>query len=97
MFGLITRLTAKPGQREALLELLADGLASRPGCLSYVVAAERGSDDAFWVTEVWTDEAAHKDSLAPPAIKALTTRAWAMVATVGDSVLTSPMPGPGVR
>ena len=34
-----------------------------PGCLSYIVAEDPNDPDALWVTEVWTDEAAHRASL----------------------------------
>lgn len=93
MYGLITRLTAKPGQREALAQLLVGGLSHRPGCLSYVVSLEPASHDGLWVTEVWTDQATHKASLAAPEIKAFTTRGWPMVATMGESVVTEPVGG----
>ena len=39
MFGLIGKMTAVAGQRDALAEILLEGTASMPGCLSYIVAA----------------------------------------------------------
>lgn len=95
MYGLITRVTAKPGQREALAELLIGGLSHRPGCLSYVVAEDPQSSADLWVTEVWTNETAHKASLVAPEIKAFTVRGWAMVAGMQDSVITRPLGGLG--
>lgn len=93
MYGLITRLTAKTGQREALAQLMVGGLSHRPGCLSYVVSLDPASQNGIWVTEVWTDEAAHKVSLAAPEIKAFTTRGWSMVATMEESIVTEPIGG----
>ena len=40
MYGLISKLRAIPGQRDALNKILLDGAAGMPGCLSYVVATE---------------------------------------------------------
>lgn len=93
MYGLITRVTAKPGQREALAELLIGGLSHRPGCLSYVVAEDQQSSADLWV---WIDEAAHKASLVAPEIKAFTVRGWPMVAGMQDSVITRPLGGLGL-
>ena len=96
MYGLITRVSAKPGQREALAQLLIGGLSHRPGCLSYVVAEDAQSSADLWVTEVWVDEAAHKTSLTAPEIKAFTVRGWPMVAGMQDSVITRPLGGLGL-
>ena len=39
MYGLISKITAVAGQRDALAGILIDGTVSMPGCLSHVVAA----------------------------------------------------------
>lgn len=38
MYGLIGRMPAQAGKRCALTEVLVEGVAGMPGCLSYVVA-----------------------------------------------------------
>ena len=60
MYGLIGKMTAKPGQRDALVAAILGGSGDMPGCRSYVVAEDAGDPDAIWVTEVWDDEAAHR-------------------------------------
>ena len=95
VYGLITRLTAQSGQREALAQLLAGGLGHRAGCLSYIVALDTVSADHLWVTEVWVDEAAHRDSLVDPMVKAFGVRIWPMVARMDDPVVTEPLSGSG--
>jgi quinol monooxygenase YgiN len=42
--GLIGKITAVAGRRDALASVLIDGTASMPGCLSYVVAADVAND-----------------------------------------------------
>lgn len=96
MYGLITRLRAKPGQREALSQLLDGGLSHRPGCLSYIVALEALSRDGVWVTEVWMDEPAYRASLTDLTLKVFTTRAWPMIAGMDDPIITSPIGGLGL-
>src|SRR5690606_40208168 len=39
MFGLIGKMTAVAGQRDALAAILMEGTGSMPGCLSYIIAA----------------------------------------------------------
>ncbi len=53
MYGLIGKMKAKPGMREALIAILLDGVDRMPGCLSYVVGRDPSDLDAVWVTEVW--------------------------------------------
>jgi quinol monooxygenase YgiN len=51
MYGLIGKIRALPGQRDALISILINGVAGMPGCLSYVVAQDQTDQDALWVTE----------------------------------------------
>jgi quinol monooxygenase YgiN len=39
MYGLIGKMTAVPGQRDALAAILLEGTDAMPGCLSYVVVS----------------------------------------------------------
>src|SRR5688572_6255583 len=38
MYGLISKVNAVPGQRDALVAILLEGTQAMPGCLSYVIA-----------------------------------------------------------
>ena len=46
MYGLIGKMTAQPGARDELIEILLDGVGGMPGCLSYVVARDPEDADA---------------------------------------------------
>jgi hypothetical protein len=46
VYGLIGKMTAVPGQRDALASLLVDSTQSMPGCLSYVIATDPADADA---------------------------------------------------
>lgn len=52
MYGLIGKMKAKPGQRDALIAILLDGFNAMPGCLSYIVASDPADADAIWSIEV---------------------------------------------
>src|ERR1041384_1844734 len=66
MYGLIGKMRAVAGQRDALIAILLEGTGSMPGCLSYIVATDPADADAIWITEVWDSEASHKASLSLP-------------------------------
>ena len=70
MYGLIGKMTARTGKRDALASMLLDATESMPGCLSYVIATDPADPDALWITEVWDSAASHKASLGLPAVQA---------------------------
>ena len=96
MYGLIGKMTAKPGQRDALIAaILGDGY-SMPGCLSYVVAKDAEDPDGIWITEVWDSEASHAASLALPQVKAAIAKARPLFAGMDKGVTTEPVGGIGL-
>ena len=96
MYGLIGKMTAIEGQRDALTAILLEGLGRMPGCLSYIVAHDPADADAIWVTEVWTDEAAHRASLQVPEVREAIRRGMPLIATFGDAQVTTPVGGVGL-
>ena len=52
MYGLVGKMWAVPGQRDALIAILLEGVEDMPGCLSYVVASDPGDADAIWIAEI---------------------------------------------
>ena len=96
MFGLIGKLRAVPGQREALAAILIEGTSSMPGCFSYVVSADAADPDALWVTEVWDSSASHKASLSLPAVQQAIARGRSLIAGFGERFETVPIGGFGL-
>lgn len=96
MYGLIGKMRATPGQRDALLAILLEGTDAMPGCLSYVIAQDPADADAIWITEVWTDAAHHKASLALPAVQQAIARARPLIAGFDRHVETVPVGGHGL-
>lgn len=68
MYGLIGKMSAKPGQRDAVIALVLDGVDAMPGCLSYVVAKDAEDPNGIWITEVWDSAESHAASLKLPAV-----------------------------
>lgn len=96
MYGLIGKMTALPGQRDALTAILLESLGTMPGCLSYIVAHDPADETAIWVTEVWTDEASHRASLQIPEVKEAIRRGMPLIATFDDVKVTAPVGGAGL-
>jgi quinol monooxygenase YgiN len=96
MYGLIGKMTAVPGQREALIAIMLAGGEAMPGCLSYVVALDPAEADAIWITEVWDSEESHRASLMLPAVQRAIAAGRPLIADIGDSVATIPVGGLGL-
>jgi len=96
MFGLIGKMRAKPGQREALIDILLASTGQMPGCLSYVIAKAEDDQDAIWITEVWDSEESHKASLSLPQVRAAIAEAKPLIAGFDSHVRTVPVGGAGL-
>lgn len=96
MYGLIGKMLATPGQREALLALLNQTEGGMPGCLSYIVARDPSADDALWITEVWDSKESHAASLSLPQVQAMIARARPIIAGFGERFETEPVGGIGL-
>lgn len=96
MYGLIGKLNAVPGQRDALAAILVEGTQAMPGCLSYIVASDPSDDKALWITEVWDSQESHKASLSLPAVQAAIAKGRPMIAGFGTRVETVPIGGYGL-
>jgi quinol monooxygenase YgiN len=96
MYGLIGKITAAAGQRDALAAILLDGTSTMPGCLSYVIARDPADDDALWITEVWDSQASHTASLSLPAVQAAIAKGRPMIAGFSNRVETVPIGGHGI-
>lgn len=97
MYGLIGKMRAAPGQRDALISILLEGTGEMPGCLSYIVARDPADPDAIWITEVWDDAESHNASLSLPAVQAAIAKGRPLIAGFDSSVPTEPVGGWGLQ
>lgn len=96
MYGLIGKIRAVSGQRDALVSILLDGVSGMPGCLGYVVAQDPADADAIWITEVWDSQASHKASLSLPSVQAAIARGKPLIAGFDQHIETVPVGGHGI-
>ncbi len=96
MFGMIGKMRATAGERDALIALLLEGTQAMPGCLSYIVAKDAADPDAIWITEVWDSRESHRASLQLPEIRAVIARARPLIAGFESATETEPVGGVGL-
>jgi quinol monooxygenase YgiN len=96
MYGLIGKMTAVAGKRDALAAILLQGTQAMPGCLSYIIAADPADLDALWITEVWDSKGSHQASLPLPAVQAAITQGRPLIAGFSTGVETAPLGGFGL-
>ncbi|WKZ48689.1 MAG: putative quinol monooxygenase [Anaerolineales bacterium] len=96
MYGLIGKMNATPGQRDALIAILLDGIHDMPGCVSYVIAKDPTDENAIWITEVWENEESHKASLSLPTVQNAISRGRSLIAGFGERFETTPVGGHGI-
>ena len=96
MYGLIGKMTAKPGQRDALQAILLENDGGMPGCFSYIIAQDPEDHDSLWITEVWDAQASHAASLTLPSVRAAIAKARPLIAGFSNHVVTTPVGGIGI-
>ncbi|MBD8628303.1 antibiotic biosynthesis monooxygenase [Oxalobacteraceae sp. CFBP 8753] len=96
MYGLIGKMLATPGQRDALIAILLEGTTAMPGCLAYIIAKDKQDADAIWITETWDSQENHKASLTLPSVQAAIKQARPLIAGFGERFETEPIGGQGL-
>lgn len=93
-WGLLGRMKAKPGKRDALIAALKESSANAPGKLLYLIQLEQDDPDAFWINEVWESKAAYDACLALPQVGDWGTRLGELMAGIEHRTETAPLDYP---
>lgn len=96
MYGVMGKMKAQPGKREQLIEILLDATGDMPGCRSYIIAEDLKDSDVIWITEVWDDQASHKESLTLPQVREAITKAKPLIAGFESQTETRVIGGTGL-
>ena len=98
-FGMFGKVTARPGQRDALVQVLlsaAELVGKAQGCELYVVHTSPTEPDVVWVTEVWRGKEDHAASLSVKGVKELIAKGRPLIAEMGEPIFTTPVGGKGL-
>jgi quinol monooxygenase YgiN len=96
MYGLIGRMTARPGRRGELVAILLEGVSGMPGCLSYIVAEDPADPNLIWITEAWESKQAHAASFSLASVKAAIAKGRPLIADMAAVAETAPVGGHGL-
>ena len=99
MFGVYGKLTAHPGQRDALVEQLlraAELIKSAQSCRLWVVNTSLAQPEAVWVTELWESEAEHDASLSLPGVREHIQQVMPLLAALSERIDLRPVGGIGL-
>lgn len=97
-YGLFGKFLAQPGKRDELAQILlqaAELLKENPECLSYIISTN-DDKDAVWISEVWTTEKAHDNSLEPENIRNLIKQAMPLIASTPPGTKLTVLGGKGL-
>lgn len=97
-FAMYAKITAHPGQRDALVQILLEGAElskSVEGCVLYIVNESVDDPNVVWVTELWESSEAHDASLRNEGTLALLQRGRPLIAGA-EPIKLRPVGGKGI-
>lgn len=99
IYGLLNKLTAKPGERGTVVEILLESgnrFTGNPACLMYMVSEAADDPSVIWVTDLWTGKQEHAEALKDPELKPYIQRATPLLERMPEQIEINPRGGLGV-
>jgi quinol monooxygenase YgiN len=95
---LLNRLTAKPGQRQRVVEILLESgkLLDDPACLLYLVGESTDDPNVIWVVDLWTSQEAHAAALKAPELQPFVAQAMPLLEGRPEQIEVRPVGGRGL-
>jgi quinol monooxygenase YgiN len=96
---LLNRLTAKPGQRQRVVEILLESgrlFDDNPACLLYVVSESSDDPNLVWVIDLWTSEEAHAEALRAPELRPFVEQAMQLLEAMPEQIEVRAVGGKGL-
>jgi quinol monooxygenase YgiN len=97
-YGLLNKLTAKPGKRDEVVGILLESgkLLDDPACLMYMVSESVDDPDVIWVTDLWTSKDKHAEALRTPELRPFVERAMPLLEGMPEQIEIRPAGGRGI-
>jgi quinol monooxygenase YgiN len=98
-YALLNRLTAKPGRRTEVVEILIESgglFDDDPACLLYLVTESQDDPDLIWVIDLWASEEAHAEALKAPELRPFVERATPLLEGMPEQIPVRPIGGKGL-
>ncbi len=99
LYALLNRLTAKPGQRQRLVEVLLESgklFEDNSACLLYLVSESTDDPNLVWVVDLWTSQQAHAEALKTPELQPFVEQAMPLLQSMPHQIEVRPVGGKGL-
>jgi len=99
MYALINRLTAKPGQRDRVVEMLLESgklFDDNPACELSMVAESVEDPDVIWVIDRWTSREDHEKALQQPELRPFVEKTVPLLVAMPEQTEIKPVGGKGL-
>jgi quinol monooxygenase YgiN len=97
---LLNRVTAKPGQRQRVVEILVESgklFDDNSACLLYLVSESTDDPNLLWVIDLWTNQQAHTEALKAPELRPFVELAMPLLEDMPEQIEVRPVGGKGLR
>jgi quinol monooxygenase YgiN len=95
-FALLNRLTAKPGQRDRVVEILLESgklFDDNSACRLYLVAESADDPNLVWVADLWTSEEEHTAALNVPEMRPFVEECMPLLEGMPEQIRVRPRGG----
>ena len=95
-FALLNRLTAKPGRRDRVIEILLESgklFADNSACRLYLVAESADDPNLIWVADLWTSEQEHAEALKVPEMRPFVEECMPLLEGMPEQIRVRPVGG----
>ena len=95
-FAVLNRLTAKPGRRDRVVEILVESgklFDDNPACRLYLVAESADDPNLIWVADLWTSEQEHAHALEVPAMRPFVEECMPLLEAMLEQIRVRPVGG----
>jgi quinol monooxygenase YgiN len=95
-FALLNRLTAKPGRRDRVVEILLESgnlFDDNSACRLYLVAESADDPNLIWVADLWTSEEDHTEALGVPEMRSFVEECMPLLEGMPEQIRLRPVGG----
>ena len=88
-YALINKLTAKPGKRSEVIDILLESgktFQTSPACILYLVYEDVKDQNVIWVEDLWSSKEEHASALANPEVRSYVTRAVPLLEKMPEQI-----------
>ena len=98
-YALLNKLTAKPGQRQSVVDILLESgklFDDNPACHLYLISESADDGDLIWVADLWTDQEAHAEALQAPELRPFVEKSMPLLEGMPEQIEIRPVGGKGL-